>query len=118
MRPVGGFVAAPQPSTVTPWQRVTDFFVVSRDLAGACQPTTHLSYHVAPHRPVRILVSAQLIQPKQRVMNRPKPWPADRSSGCRKRELDLDRDPVRPRVQAAVGAQAGWTSVIDAVEDR
>ena len=50
-------------------------------------------------------------------MSRPKPWPADRPSGCRKRERDLDWDPVRRRVQAAAGAQAGWTSFIDAVEE-
>ena len=50
-------------------------------------------------------------------MSRPKPWPAERPSGCRKRERDLDWDPVRRRVQAAAGAQAGWTSFIDAVEE-
>ena len=46
----------------------------------------------------------------------PKPWQAERPGGCRKRERDLDWDLVR-RVQAAAGAQAGWTSFIVAVEE-
>ena len=112
VRTVGGFVVTPQPS-----HRVTDFFVVSRDLAGVCEAITHVSQHIAPHRPVRIVVSTRLIQPKKRVMSRPKPWPAERPSGCRKREHDLDWDPVRRLVQAAAGAQAGCTSFIDAVEE-
>ena len=116
MRAVGGFVLAPQLATVTPSHRVTDFFVLSRDLAGACEATTHLSHHITHHRPVRILVSTRLIQPRTRVINRPKPWPAT-PAGCRKRDVDMDWDPVRRRVQAAVGAQAGWTSFIDAVEE-
>ena len=51
-------------------------------------------------------------------MSRPKPWPAEWPSGCRKRERDLDWDPVRRRVQAAAGAQAEWTSFIDAMAMR
>ena len=117
VRAVGGFVVVPQLATVTPPHRVIDFFVVSRDLAGAFEATTHNSQHTAPHRPVRILVSTRLTHAKQRVMNRPKRWPAERPSGCRKRELDLDWDLVRRRVQAALGAQAGWTSFIDAEEE-
>ena len=60
VRAVGGFVVAPQLATVTPSHRVIDFFVVSRDLASACEATTHLSHHIAPHRPVRILVSTRV----------------------------------------------------------
>ena len=97
--------------------KVIDFFVVSRDIAGACEATTHLSHHVAPHRPVRIFVSARLIQPNKWAMNRPKPWPAERPAGCIKREFDVDWNPVRRRVQAVVGALAGWTFMIDAVEE-
>ena len=110
-RAVGAFVVAPQLATVTPLHRVIDFFVGSRDLAGACEAAAHISQHIAPHRPVRIVVSTRLIQPMKRVMSRPNNWPADRPSGCRK------RDPVRWRVQAAAGAQAEWTSFIDAVEE-
>ena len=86
VRAVGGFVVAPQLATVTPSHRVNDSFVVSRDLAGACEATTHISQHIAPHRPVRIAVSTRLIQPKKRVMSRPKPWQAERPSGRTKRE--------------------------------
>ena len=50
-------------------------------------------------------------------MNRPKPWPAERPAGCRKREFDMDWDPVRRRVQAVAGAHAEWTSFTDAVEE-
>ena len=31
--------------------RVIDFFVVSPDLAGACEATAHISQHIALHRP-------------------------------------------------------------------
>ena len=113
VRAVGGFVVAPQLATVTPSHWVIDFFVVSRDLAGACEAVTHLSHHVALHRPVRIVVSTRLIQPKQRAMNRPKPWPAERPSGCRMREFHLGWDPLPLRVWAAVGAKAEWTPFID-----
>ena len=44
-------------------------------------------------------------------MNTPKPWPAERPAGCRKRDVDMDWDPVRQRVQAAVA------SFIEAVEE-
>ena len=37
VRAVGGSVVAPQLATVTPSHRVIDFFVLSRDLAGACE---------------------------------------------------------------------------------
>ena len=70
-----------QLATVTPSHRVIDFFFVSRDFAGACEATTHLSLFIARHRPVIILVSTLLIQPRKRVMNRPKPWPAERPAG-------------------------------------
>ena len=50
-------MVAPQLATVTPSHRVIDFFVVFRDLAGACDATTQISQHIAPHRPVRIVVS-------------------------------------------------------------
>ena len=73
VRDVGGFAVAPQLATVTPSHRVIDFFAVSRDLAGVCEATTQISQHIALHRPVRIVVSTRLTQPKQRVMNRPKP---------------------------------------------
>ena len=59
VRAVGGFVVAALLGTVTPTYRVTAFFVVSRDVAGACEATTHISQHIA-HRPVRILVSMLL----------------------------------------------------------
>ena len=87
------------------------------ETAGAREATTQISHRIAPHRPVRTVVSTRLIQPKKRVMSRPKPWPAERPRGCRKRELDLDGDPVRRRVQAAAGTQAEWTPFIDAVEE-
>ena len=106
-----------QLATVAPSHRVIDFFVVSRDLAGAREATTHISRHIAPHRPVRIVVSTLLTQPKRRVMSRPELWPAERPSGCWKREHDLEWDPVRQRVQAAARAQAVWTSFIDALEE-
>ena len=69
------------------WLRCAVTAVVSRELAGMCEATTRISQHIAPRRPVRIVVSTGLIQPK-------KPWPAVRPSGCRKRECDLDSDPV------------------------
>ena len=53
LRAVAGSVVAPQLATVTPSHRVIDFFVVFRDLAGACEATTHISQRIAPHRPVR-----------------------------------------------------------------
>ena len=100
------FIVAPQLATVTPSHRVIDFSVVSRDLAGACEGATQISEHNAPRRPVRTVDYTRLIHPKKRVMSRPKPWPAV-----------LDRDPLRQCVQEAAGAQAGWTSCIDAVEE-
>ena len=48
-------------------------------------------------------------------MSRPKPWPAVRPSGCRRREIDFDWGLVRWCVQGAATGQAGWTSFIDAV---
>ena len=117
VRAIGGFVVAPQLATVTPSHRVIDFFVVSRDLAGACQATTHISPHIAPHRPVKLVVSAQLVQPFQSVMSRPRPWPVVRPSGCRRTQCGLDWDAVRCSVQEAERPQAGWQAFIEAVEE-
>ena len=66
VRAVGGFVVSPQLATVTPSHRVIDFFVVSETSQARCEAATPLSHHIAPHRPVRILVSTWFIQPKQR----------------------------------------------------
>ena len=40
----------------SPPHLVIDFFVVSRDLASACEATTQISHHIAPLRPVRHVV--------------------------------------------------------------
>ena len=117
VRAVGGYVVAPRLATITPSHRVIDFFVVSRDLAGACEATTHISQHIAPHRPVKIFVSTRMIQLKKRVMSRPQPWPQVRPSGCRRAECDFDWDAVRQRVQASERPQEGWATFIDAVEE-
>ena len=92
VRAVCGFVVAPQLATVTPSHRVIDFFVVSRDLASACE------------EPRKSLSTLHLTGPSEMLFPR---GPAVRPSGCRKRECDLDWDPVRRCVQAAFGAQAG-----------
>ena len=47
-------------------------------------------------------------------MSTPKPWPADRPSGCRKRERELDCAAVSRQPQER---RRGWTSFIDAVEE-
>ena len=117
VRAVGGFVVAPRLATVTPSHRVIDFFVVSRDLAGACEATTHISQHMAPHRPVKTVVSTRMIQPRKRVVSRPQPWPLVRPSGCRRAQCDMDWDSVRQCVQEAERSQAGWAAFIDAVEE-
>ena len=68
VRAVGGFLVAPQLSNGHAVVSVSSiFFVVSRNLAGACEATTpSLSPHRSPQA-VRILVSTRLIQPRKRV---------------------------------------------------
>ena len=83
--------------------------------ARAKQPRS--SRHTLHPADVRPVVATWLIQPKKRVLNGPKPWLAVRPSGCQRLECDLDWDAVRRRVEEAVGAQAGWTSFIDTVEE-
>ena len=102
VRAVGGF------ATVTPSHRVIDFFVVSRDVAGACDCVTQARQNRCVHA---------AHSTHKRATSRSKRWPAVRPSGCRRRLVDLDRDPVRGRVQEASGAQPGVTSFIDLVEE-
>ena len=76
MRSIGAFVVAPKIVTGIPSHRVIHFFVVFRDLAGACEATSHISEHIAPHRTVNIVVSTRLFQQRKRVIHRPRAAPS------------------------------------------
>ena len=67
------------------------------------EATTQISEHIAPHRPVRIVVSTRLFQPRTLVKTKPKPWPTVRPSGCKNLERHLDWDPVRQRGRGSAG---------------
>ena len=111
---VGGFVVAPQLATVTPSHRVVDFFVFG-DLATACEATTQISEHIAPHRPARFAVSTRLFQPRKHVMNRPNPLANGRAEWVQEAGVRPALGPGEAqRVQEAAGAQAVWTSFSDA----
>ena len=88
-----------------------------RCLPRPCRCVFSNHANLSAHCTSQPVVSTPLIQPKKRIISRPTPWPVVRPSGCRKRESDLDWDPLRRRVQEAAGAPTGWTSFIDAMEE-
>ena len=105
VRAAGGFVVAPRLATVTPSHRVIDFFVVSRDLAGACGGTTHVSQHIAPRRPVRIVHAVDTAQ--EAGNEQAEAVASGEASWLQEAGVWYGLGPVRRRVPAAVGAQAG-----------
>ena len=75
---------------------------------GACEATTQISEHTAPRCRVKIVVSTRLFEPRKLAMNRRKPWPSVRPSGC-----------IRSTILTGTrcGLHAGWLAFIDAVEE-
>ena len=105
VRTVCGFVEA-KLATVTPSHRVIDFFVVSREHAGAWEATSHISHHIAPLRPVRIVVStADTTQ--DAGDEQAKALASGQAKWLQEAGACPGLDPVRRRVQAAAERRRG-----------